>query len=70
MNLRGVTMDILHMLNDMLHNEMQNQMLYNKYMLQIQNPEIRQMFMQMRDGKMNLITQLQQEIANQIAGQQ
>ena len=59
-------MNNLNMLHDMLHTEMMNQSMYNKYMMDIQNPEIRQMFMQMRDGKMQQITQLQQEIMNQM----
>lgn len=59
----------LNMLNDVLHTEMNNQMQYNKYMMDIQNPELRQMFMQMRDNKMQQITQLQQEIKNMMAGQ-
>jgi len=48
---------------------MMNQMHYNKYMMDIQNPELRQMFMQMRDSKMQQITQLQQEIQKMMSGQ-
>lgn len=59
-------MNNLNMLQDMLHTEMMNQSMYNKYMMDIQSPEVRQMFMQMRDGKMQQITQLQQEIMNQM----
>lgn len=62
-------MDNLNMLNDMLHTEMMNQSMYNKYMMDIQNPEVRQMFMQMRDSKMQQITQQQQEIKNIMQGQ-
>lgn len=62
-------MDNLYMLNDVLHTEMMNQMQYNKYMMDIQKPEIRQMLMQMRDVKMQQITQLQQEIKNMMSGQ-
>ena len=51
-------------LNDMLHTEMMNQSMYNKYMMEIQNSELRQMLTQMRDGKMQRISQLQQEIKN------
>ncbi|AVQ96290.1 DUF2383 domain-containing protein [Ethanoligenens harbinense] len=54
----------LNMLHDLLQTEITNQSMYNKYMMDIQNPEIRQMFMQMRDGKMQQVTQLQQEIKN------
>lgn len=59
-------MNNLNMLHDMLHTEMMNQSMYNKYMMDIQNPEVKQMFMQMRDGKMQQIAQLQQEIMNQM----
>lgn len=62
-------MDNLSMLNDVLLTEMMNQSMYNKYMMDIQNPEVRQLFMQMRDGKMQQITQLQQEIGKMMSGQ-
>lgn len=62
-------MDNLTKLNDILHFEMSNQIMYNKYLLEIQNPELRQMFTQMRDGKMQQVTQLQQEIKNIMSGQ-
>jgi hypothetical protein len=54
----------LNMLYDLLQTEIMNQDMYNKYMVKIQNPEVRQMFMQLRDGKMQQVTQLQQEIKN------
>lgn len=54
----------LNMLHDLLQTEIINQSMYNKYMMDIQNPDVRQMFMQMRDGKMQQVTQLQQEIKN------
>jgi len=41
---------------------MMNESMYNKHMMDFQNPDVRQMFMQMRDGKMKQVTQLQQEI--------
>lgn len=59
----------MNMLNDVLQTEMMNQMHYNKYMMDVQNPELRQMFMQMRDSKMQQITQLQQEIQKIMSGQ-
>jgi len=52
------TMDFLH---DYLQDEMMLQSMYNKYMMKISNPEVRQLFTQLRDGKMKNITQLQQE---------
>ncbi|MFZ5968458.1 MAG: DUF2383 domain-containing protein [Bacillota bacterium] len=56
-------------LNDILHTEMMNQSMYNRYMMEIQNPELRQMLTQLREEKMKNITQLQQEIKNLTAGQ-
>lgn len=53
------TMDFLH---DFLQDEMMLQSLYNKYMMEISNPEVRQLFTQLRDAKMKNISQLQQEI--------
>lgn len=54
----------LNMMYDLLQTEIMNQCMYNRYMMDIQNPEVRQMFMQMRDSKMQQVTQLQQEIKN------
>lgn len=59
-------MNDINRLNDMLNMETMNQSMYNKYMMKIQNPELRQMLTQMRDGKMQQITQLQQEIKNMV----
>lgn len=53
------TIDLLH---DSLQDEMVSQSMYNKYMMKISNPEVRQLFIQLRDEKMKNITQLQQEI--------
>lgn len=52
-------MDFLH---DSLQDEMMLQAMYNKYMMEISNPEVRQLLTQLRDAKMQNITQLQQEI--------
>lgn len=49
-------------MNEILETEMENQMLYNKYMINVTNPEIRQLFMQFRDEHMQHITQIQQEL--------
>jgi len=38
------------------------QSMYNKQMMDITNPEVRQLLTQMRDAKMQNITRLQQEI--------
>ncbi|ETT84620.1 hypothetical protein B4087_5292 [Bacillus cereus] len=55
-------MNDINRLNDLLQTEMKNQEQYNRYMIYIQNPELRQMFTQLRDIKMQQLTQLQQEI--------
>ncbi len=55
-------MNKLDKLHDMLETEMADQMLYNRYMLQVTNPEVRQLFMQFRDEHQQNITQLQQQI--------
>ncbi|WP_045519225.1 spore coat protein [Clostridium sporogenes] len=52
-------MDFLH---DSLQDEMMLQSMYNKYMMEISNPEVRQLFTQLRDSKMKNISRLQQEI--------
>ncbi|MBU0904736.1 MAG: DUF2383 domain-containing protein [Planococcaceae bacterium] len=49
-------------LHDMLETEMSIQMLYNKYMMKITNPEVRQLFSQFRDEHMQHITQIQQQV--------
>ena len=49
-------------LNDSLNDEMMLQSMYNKYMMEINNPEVRQLFTQLRDEKMKNISQLQLEI--------
>ncbi|MDK2934452.1 MAG: hypothetical protein PWP27_2262 [Clostridiales bacterium] len=55
-------MNDINRLNDLLQTEIKNQEQYNRYMVYIQNPEVRQMLAQLRDIKMQQITQLQQEI--------
>ncbi|MCL5781121.1 MAG: PA2169 family four-helix-bundle protein [Firmicutes bacterium] len=49
-------------LQDALQDEKMMQSMYNKYMMDITNPEVRQLFTQMRESKMQNVTQLQQEI--------
>ena len=55
-------MNTLDNLQDALQSEMMLQSTYNKHVVNITNPEIRQLFTQMRDAKMQNITRLQQEI--------
>lgn len=55
-------MNNLDKLHDILETEMADQMLYNHYMLQITNPDVRQLFTQFRDEHMQHITQIQQQV--------
>lgn len=55
-------MNKLDKMHDILETEMAHQMLYNKYMMQITNAEIRQLFIQFRDEHMQHVTQIQQQI--------
>lgn len=55
-------MNTLDKLQDSLSGEMMLQSMYNKHMMDITNPEVRQLFTQMRDAKMQNVTLLQQEI--------
>lgn len=57
-------MNNIDFLHDSLQDEMILQSMYNKYMMEISNPEVRQLFTQLRDSKMKNISQLQQEIKN------
>lgn len=57
-------MNNIDFLHDSLQDEMILQSMYNKYMMEINNPEVRQLFTQLRDSKMKNISQLQQEIKN------
>lgn len=55
-------MNNIDFLHDSLQDEMMLQSMYNKYMMEISNPEVRQLFTQLRDAKMKNVSQLQQEI--------
>jgi len=55
-------LNTLDKLQDALQDEMMLQSMYNKHMMDITNLEVRQLFTQMRDAKMQNITRLQQEI--------
>lgn len=55
-------MNTLDKLQDALQGEMMMQSMYNKNMMDITNPEVRQLFTQMRETKMQNVTQLQTEI--------
>jgi Coat F domain. len=55
-------MNTIDFLYDSLQDEKMLQSMYNKYMMEISNPEVRQLFTGLRDAKMKNISQLQQEI--------
>jgi len=55
-------MNVLDQLQDALSGEVALQSMYNRHMTEIATPEIRQLFMQMRDAKMQHVTRLQGEI--------
>jgi ubiquinone biosynthesis protein Coq4 len=55
-------MNTIDLLNDALQDEKMLQAMYNKHMIDISNPEVRQLFTQLRDAKMQNLTQLQQQI--------
>lgn len=56
-------MNTLDQLQDALSGEVMLQSIYNLYAVHISNPpDVRQLFFQMRDAKMQNITQLQQQI--------
>lgn len=59
-------MEIVDYLQNSLQDEMMLQAMYNKYLIEISNPEVRQLFTQLRDSKMKNISLLQQEIKNMI----
>ncbi|SHJ48320.1 Coat F domain-containing protein [Clostridium amylolyticum] len=59
-------METMDYLQDSLQDEMMLQAMYNKYLMEISNPEVRQLFTQLRDSKMKNISLLQQEIKNMI----
>jgi rubrerythrin len=51
-------------LQDVLADEMDLQLKYNNHLLNITNPEVRQLFTQLRETKMQHVTELQQQIKN------
>lgn len=55
-------MNTMDLLTDAMQDEKMMQSMYNKYMMDISNPEVRQLFTQLRDAKMQNLSQLQQEI--------
>jgi len=58
-------MNTLDLLQDVLTGEIMLQEKYNHYAVNITPPDVRQFFIQMREVKMQNITQLQQQITQQ-----
>jgi len=49
-------------LKDILQYRVSNQLFYNEKLINIKNPEVRQLFSEMRDDEMRAIVKLQQKI--------
>jgi hypothetical protein len=49
-------------LKDLLEYKIASQITYNNYVIDLLNPEARQLFTQMRDDEMRAITKLQQKV--------
>lgn len=63
-------MNTLDMLQDALSGEIMMQIMYNQHAVNIANPaDVRQLFIQMREAKMQHVTQLQQQIQQMQQGQ-
>lgn len=52
----------IDIIKDILENKISNQLFYNSNIIDIRNPEIRQLYTQMRDDEMRSIATLQQKI--------
>jgi len=55
-------MEDIDILKDLLEFRAQNQKAYNEHMINIRNPEVRQVFAQLRDDEMRDIVKIQQKI--------
>jgi hypothetical protein len=49
-------------MKDILQSRISNQLFYNTNIIELKNPELRQLFTQMRDDEMRSIVKLQQKI--------
>lgn len=52
----------IDILRDLLQNRISNQIYYNENLINVRNPEIRQLFTQLRDDEMRAVVKLQQKI--------
>lgn len=55
-------MEPIDILKDLLQYRISNQKFYNDNLITIRNPELRQMFTQLRDDEMRAVVKLQQKI--------
>lgn len=55
-------MEDIDMLKDVLQYRIINQVSYNESLLNVRNPEVRHVFVQLRDDEMRDITRIQQKI--------
>ncbi|NLI58012.1 MAG: hypothetical protein GX387_05750 [Clostridium sp.] len=55
-------MEVVDILKDILQNRISNQIFYNKNLIIMRNPEVRQLLTQLRDNEMRAIVKLQQKI--------
>ena len=55
-------MNDLDILKDLLQQRVTNQINYNENLINIHNPEVRQIFTQLRDDEMRTIVNIQQKI--------
>jgi len=53
----------IDILKDILQSRISNQIFYNESMINIRNPEVRELFTDMRDDEMRSIEKLQQKVA-------
>ncbi len=49
-------------LRELLHSRTCNQLFYNQNLIELRNPECRQLFAQLRDDEMRAVTELEQRI--------
>lgn len=57
-----MTMKEIDILKDILQYRISNQIFYNNNLIYIRNPEVRQLFAEMRDDEMRAVEKLQQRI--------
>jgi len=60
-------MEEVDILKDLLQYRISNQLFYNEYLVNIRNPEVRQVLTQLRDDEMSGVVELQQRIERLLA---